>query len=252
MGAALGPAVAAVVTSVLVSKVASGVAEKLGLGEDHAGLVGLGAGIVAGGAMYEGAVAGEAAASARGTAAIDGHFAANQAAPVGAKTTGTGLDLSSGMDAGLSVGGNPANDGLSLASSNTPGVANTVGGPTSVPSIGGGDIVTSSAPPVQAQSGGLLSEGIGAGNTSTAIGKNNIVEKVGAKDSWWKKLFSPENTTQLAIAGIGGYGKAGMAKEAMEYDEDVKKDNEKDWVAADPNPSGFNSVNVSYPSQQRG
>jgi len=56
----------------------------------------------------------------------------------------------------------------------------------------------------------------------------------------------------LAIAGMGGMGKAGIAKETMEYDESVAKDNAKDWAAGDPGTSGFSKLNPSFPSQTRG
>ena len=254
MGAAAIPVVASVITSVIVSKISTAVASKIGLSDSMAGLVGLAAGVGVGGLAMNAAstAASGAATGASGAGAMDAAVAAGNAGPSAATLSKAGLDLS---QANLALG-DPGGNTLSLASSNTTGAANTVAGPTAIPSIDGGSVMTNSP-----KAGGMLTQGsggidapvIGGGNTTAALASGNNIEKVTSGDKgWWGKLFSPENTMMLAIAGMGGMGKAGIAKETMEYDESVAKDNAKDWAAGDPGTGGFSKLNPSFPSQTRG
>lgn len=73
------------------------------------------------------------------------------------------------------------------------------------------------------------------------------------KSDWWGKLFSPEKTMDLAMAGMGGIGKAGMAKEDREYPEKIARQNEKEWMAHDARAGGTGgmlTLGRDYPSQR--
>jgi hypothetical protein len=218
-------------------------AQKLGFGDDMAGLVGIGAG------LYAGGMAGES-------------MAASTAATTGAEST-IGMDLSQAD--------------LSMASLPTPAGVND---PLT---IGAGDLTGGNLAPAQSgvaapiqgiqeagrvapKPGGMLTEGMTpdlsmasapmASNPSTSSQLVTAGTTGGTNadpnGSWWEKLMSNGKMIDLAVAGIGGYGKAGIAKDNREYAEGVNKDNAQDWKAA--GTSGVGRINTpnSYPSQNLG
>lgn len=62
-----------------------------------------------------------------------------------------------------------------------------------------------------------------------------------------EKLFSPDKTMDLAMAGMSGYGKAGIAKESLEYQTGVEDDRAKGW--SDAYGSRANTIKPTYRSQ---
>lgn len=66
-------------------------------------------------------------------------------------------------------------------------------------------------------------------------------------DSWWSKMFTPGKTMDLVMAGMQGYGEAGMRQYEVDRPYEVEKDRGKRWEAM--GTSGFNQVNPTYPSQ---
>ena len=71
--------------------------------------------------------------------------------------------------------------------------------------------------------------------------------------SWWSRLFTPEKTMDLAMAGLSGYGKAGIAKEQMEYDDKMKQKNATAWTNYRGSPGGgLPQLSPNFPSQPAG
>ena len=232
--AAAVPFIAEIVVRVVVSKVASKVATKIGFSDDMANLIGVGVG------MYAGGAAGNAASAA-----------------VNPTNPAPGMDLSSAMDGGMDLAINAPPP--------------TVGGPAPAAPVSAENLSIGSAPGASeglaiggqgpAQSGGMLTQGLGGAGSPAAPPSNTVgtpggstsdrlieggttVGKAGSgDDSWWGKLFSPEKTMDLAMAGLAGAGRAGIAKEQLEYPEKVAKQNAQGWAAGDPNPGGFSSIN---------
>ncbi|MDH3676041.1 MAG: hypothetical protein OES12_11150, partial [Anaerolineae bacterium] len=73
------------------------------------------------------------------------------------------------------------------------------------------------------------------------------VQEEDAGGDWWSRLFSPEKTMDLAMAGMASYGEAGMAKEDREYPEKVAQRNEAEWQKMHGG-SGMLSMGRNYPS----
>jgi hypothetical protein len=69
-----------------------------------------------------------------------------------------------------------------------------------------------------------------------------------AENDWWGKLFTPEKTMDLIMAGMQGYGQAAMAEEEREYPEKIARQNEKEWSRA-YGGGGLLSLSQNYPSQ---
>lgn len=120
---------------------------------------------------------------------------------------------------------------------------------------------TASAPPPAApvaapERTGMLSEtsAIQPAPTTTQVATPPVtsptstsVESTG-QQSWVERLFSPEKTMDLVMAGMSGYAEAGMAQEVLEYPEEVKKQNAAGWAAAYPGKLALPGPRL--PSQQ--
>lgn len=68
--------------------------------------------------------------------------------------------------------------------------------------------------------------------------------------NWWERLFSPEKTMDLAMAAMGGYGDARMAKEDREYPYKKGEQYADEW--ADVYGGELQSLNQRYPGGYRG
>jgi hypothetical protein len=240
MGVAAAAFAGQVIVSVLVSQIATEVAKKVGMSDSMAGLVGLasgmGAGFAAGTAMAApaagGSTAGTTAGAATKTATYGGAAGSPGMAPgAPGAVTGPGNPMGSGFAGNGPPIGNAGSGMLSQSAPSYPSTPppGTVASPSSFPNT---------PPP------GLVP---GDGNTaSNLVGKGTVGAVDTAGKSWAEKLFTPEKTMDLIMAGAGGYAKAGMAKDDREYQEQVAKDNEKEW---NPNGVGINSIRTPYRTQ---
>lgn len=95
--------------------------------------------------------------------------------------------------------------------------------------------------------------------TPTGDTASNIIESQGlvgrtaggSEDTnWWQRMFSPEKTMDLAIAGLQGYSEAAMAEEEREYAEKIAQQNADEWGRA--YGTRVRSLNQNYPSGYRG
>ena len=66
----------------------------------------------------------------------------------------------------------------------------------------------------------------------------------------YTRLYCRNYCGKTLIIRMAGYGKAGIEKEKLEYDEKVKRQNAADWTAN--GTSGFNQLAQNYPSQPSG
>jgi hypothetical protein len=116
-----------------------------------------------------------------------------------------------------------------------------------------GPLNISSAP--VSSGGGMLSQAGGkvappaptATNTASRTIDAATATTGGGEKSWFEKLFTPERTMDLVMAGMKGYSEAAMREEDREYPEKIAKRNAKAWGRAYP---GMLSMSQQYPSQQ--
>ncbi|MDH3638901.1 MAG: hypothetical protein OES09_10640 [Gammaproteobacteria bacterium] len=225
------PIVGAVITSYVVSEAVRAIGPAIGLSDDLTNLLGTVAGAYAGGAAYNAATAAPAA-------------------PV--------------PDLSASPGNIP---GTPLAPSAAPPVSNIAGTP-----LAPAGSPYASAPSAGATRGGMLSEPptvstpARAATTAQAPGTRpspgtdtagRIIEAEtvtpastgGTQTSWLERLFSSDKTMDLVMAGMQGYGQAGIVQEQMEYPERIARENAADWAAAYP---GQKSIRSNFPTQGGG
>ena len=151
-----------------------------------------------------------------------------------------------GPNAGLALG-----DTVATPSSGLMGGQSGPGGPI-------GSSGASPRPPIVPKTEGMLTQGLkpdltvpGGQSTSSQLVSSGTTGTTDAGGkSWWEKLMGSGKTMDLAIAGMGGYAKAGIAKDDREYQERVNRENAAGWQAADPN--AISKINVNFPSQNRG
>jgi hypothetical protein len=233
MGAAAGVMVGQVIVAVLVSKAATIVAQEIGLGDNLAGLVGMGAGIYAGG------MAGDSfGAASTGTAATSTAASNVPGTPFAA--------MEPGMTPPLAAAGPSNIPGTPLAQSGSVN-PNPPANPHGL-NQRGGMLSEGTATTPRATSTNLggsssanmaLSGSTGSDLVSSGVNKESLAPTDGG--SWWDKLMSSDKTIDLAVAGMGGYSAAGIAKGDREYDEDVRKDDARDWVSG--GSVGINKIN---------
>lgn len=292
MGAAV-PIVGAVITSFVVSKAVSALGPKLGLSESTSNMLGMGAGMVAGGYVaglgstaatadtvtatsgvvgqdiptgYGGAssVPGPHASVAPGGVAPSAAAApppspmpAPTAAPQGGMAGSTGLRMGAGMGAPQAPAAAPL-QAPSIVDSNIAGTPLAPKGSQFGSAQSAGATGQSAADP------GLLRQGqmsvteaipnpqakpMGTSKVASQVAEQTMggtTTPAAKEPSWWERLFSPEKTMDLLMAGIQGYGEAGMAKEDREYQEKIARQNEKGWISA--YGSQPVSLNQRYPS----
>ena len=230
MGDAVVDVVTEVAVAVVVSKAATYIAEKVGISDSMANLIGVGA------AGY--------VAHARSQLEPHPIFGGGQGA---ADAPSAGMDLSTGIQ-GVQP---PASAGQPVAPSSV-APSGASGAPDDIGMRPGG---TTQAGGVDA---GMLTQGqSGAGVTSqpgiAPKVESQIVEppvkkkEEPADDSYWSKLFSPERTMDLLLAGIGGAAKQDIAKEEREYPEKVAKANAAAWTKA--GTSNLGTLRQSFPGQ---
>ena len=105
------------------------------------------------------------------------------------------------------------------------------------------------------QVGGAPTPGTGSTEASLTAATNTPPPVAPPKEpaSWWSRLFTPEKTMDLAMAGLSGYGKAGIAKEQMEYDDKMKQKNATAWTNYRGSPGGgLPQLSPNFPSQPAG
>jgi len=215
MAAAI-PIIGAIFTSIIVSKAVSVIGEKIGLSEDLTSILGIVAGAYAGGAAFNAA-------------------SATQTGATGLAEAGSELGATGAAD----IAGSPvAPSAQSVSSNQVIGQGRPPGGIVPRP--------------------GMLSEPSGiVGSTPTPPPPppppppSTVVPGTPAdtSQSWTKRLFSPEKTMDLVMAGMQGMGQAGIRKTELEFDEKVATQNASDWAAAYPKPLSLQGYQP--PSQQK-
>lgn len=239
--AAAVPIVGAIIVSVVVSEAVKAIGPKLGFSDTMVGIGATIAGAYAGGMTYSSAMATTAGAgveSAGGgmdlaldTSTADLSAAGSNVAPSGAGGAGLGLDPNSFNLAASAPTAVPAAPAAAAGGVTTPPL--TVGAaPGADTALGGGMLSRAAAPT--------------AAVPKAATTASRVTDTAGEK-SWYEKLFTPEKTMDLIMAGMTGYSEAGMAEEEREYPEKIAKQNAKDWSKAYP---GMLSLSQQYPSQQ--
>jgi len=215
MGASVIPIIGSIITSVIVSKAVAVIGEKIGLSEDLTGILSAAAGAYAGAATY------------------------NQA--MGAATPGP---AKAGMDLSAATAMPTAQPAMPPPVSNIPGTPLVPGGsPYTSPQSAGGGMLTQAPPPDLAGGGMPPPPG---GTTANQVIESQTAGKAG-EDSWWSKMFSPGKTMDLVMAGMQGYGEAGMRQYEVDRPYEVEKDRGRRWE--EMGTSGFNQVTPTYPSQ---
>lgn len=226
MGEATAEVITEIVVAVVVSEVASSIAEKIGLSDSMADLVGIGAAAYVGAAraqeephpIFGGGTGTGAAGSVldAGLPSLEQQKTSGPVAPSDVAPSGAPDDI--GMRTGegtLPAGG--AASGLLTQGQATPGTVNQ--GANVVPSV--------ETPKVQ----------------SDTVGRTPPPEE----GSYWSKLFSPERTMDMLLAGIGGAAKSKEIEEDREYPEKVAKANAAGWVSAGTENLG--KLKQTFPGQ---
>lgn len=260
MGAA--QVIGGVIASVVVSKAVSSIGPKLGLGESTSNMLGMAAGLYAGGLAS--GVGSTPASQATATATPTTAGADIPTGYGGSPTAGTHHPGVSGSPAGIQPSGavtSPLTPQGSQMTASLQAAPTTPTGHTAVAPPGQLPPVEAAARPgigsTTSQAGqqqGMLKTGTDTGQiestTQAASGKGQTADKVMEEGTtnWWEKLFSPEKTMDLIMAGMQGYGQAGLREYELEYPEKVAKENEKGWLSTyGGSPS---SLNYSPPSRQ--
>ena len=231
MGSAV-PVVGAVVAGFVTSKVVSEVGKSIGLDDGLTNILGAAAGVAVGGLTY-GQASGTAASTAATTAAV--------AATPPPNIPGTPIAPSAGMPTS-NIPGTP------LAPHTSPYASKQSAGSGGMLSQGSMPAPSAAPSPQQpVPTAGRDTSGTMIKEATTT--KPAQVAQTGTEKSWVEKLFSPEKTIDLIMAGMAGYGEAGMRKEEMEYPEKIAEKNARGWANAYP---GQLSINQQYPSQGGG
>ncbi len=233
--AAAVPLIGSIITSFLVSKAIQVVGEKIGLSDSLTNILAIGASIYAGGMTYKAVSASQAANASINT--IPGTTVAPSAV---SNIPGTPLAATPPVS---NIPGTPlAPAGSPLASTPSAGFGQAAvprPGMLSEPSAIAPNV---SAPPPQTPAGVDTAGKIIEGSTGSA-------PLVGDK-SWVDRLFSPDKTVDLIMAGMQGYGKAGVEQYKLEYPEGVAEKNAAGW--ADAYPGKLSLTPPQFPSQGGG
>lgn len=234
--AAAVPVIGAIVVAFVVSKVVQKIGPKLGLSQEMSNMLGMVAGAYAGGMTYAAATPTAAASTTPAGADLGSGAGASNAAPsaqLTAESAGAGAF-------------NPASAAPQhIAGATPPPTAPTaMNGTATIPATAD-QAALSRMTESAARPSGMLTEPpdlMAATKTPTPASTPPVPEK-----SWTERLFSPEKTMDLVMATAQGWAQGGAAQEALEYDENVDKSNEKDWVKRYP---GQKSIGYRPPSQQ--
>jgi hypothetical protein len=214
--AAAVPVIGSIITSVLVSKAVSVIGEKIGLSDNLTSILGTVAAAYAGGTVFN-----ELSAAQKGAQGM----------------TAAGSEMGSGAGATPT----PAAPSADVAASNVPSFDPSSAAPQDI---------------VGAPRGGMLSEPAITPSMSTkppittAKPPTTTVPGTPAstQQSWTERLFSPEKTMDLVMAGMQGIGQAGIRETEMEYPEKIAQQNADAWAKAYPKPLSLEGFKP--PSQQ--
>jgi len=221
MAAAI-PIIGAIFTSVIVSKIVTVVGEKIGLPENLTAILGTVAGAYAGGAAFNQMSAAQTGATEMATAGSElGSGAGATSGPVAPSAQSVPSNQVVGQ--GRPPGGNvPRNSGMLSEPSN---IAPSMAGSATTPTP-----PTTPPPPPSTVVPGTIADT--------------------AQKSWTERLFSPEKTMDMLMAGMQGMGQAGIRETELEYPEKVATKNASAWAAAYPKPLSLQGYQP--PSQQNG
>lgn len=253
-----------IIVSMIVSSAVSQLGPKLGLSESTSDLLGMGAGIYAGGMVGGG--------STDATMQQVGSTSSQVGAEIPAGYGGVPEPHAAGAGVAPAVPPPAINPAVSRGALSTAMQSQPT--PLQAPTTpqAGGELVGKVGGSTPESAGtarteqGLLKQGAGqtsapdtatmnAGKPDTAqmVKERELVKKIDKKDegtNWWKQLFTPEKTMDMAMAAMQGYAEAGMAEEDRKYPEKIAKQNAKDWASAyGTNPA---SLNQTYPSGYKG
>lgn len=261
MGAA-APVVGGIVASIVVSKAVSTIAPKLGFSESTSQMLGVAAGAAAG--MYAGGAigGGSTEASAEIAGATSSEVGTQLPAGYGGPSTPTGSGFSgtgpTTMGVQPSVSAGPAVDPQASRGALSKAIeSQSFQAPATQAPPPENLVSRTNVQPVQSQ--GMLSQGVtrGAPDVSQMPTKSAMSETVkqqamggaggtGEEDNWWKRLFSPEKTMDLAMAAMSGYGESKQRKWELEYPEKLRQERADEWDAA--YGGGSASISRQFPS----
>ena len=218
--AAAAPIIGSIITSIVVSKAVQEIGPRIGMSDDMTSLLSFAAAAYAGGYTYN-----TTAAAAGGAAG--GAGAAGTAG--GAYTSPPGPHAGAAAPPVSNIPGTP------LAPSDSPYASRPTAGASEasmavdVPKTRGGMMTESASPPPTTRAPAGTDTAGSIIESSTQQGLHQPVE-----DSWMSRLFSPEKTMDLVMAGVKGYGQAGIEEYKLEYPEKVATENAQGWAEAYP------------------
>jgi hypothetical protein len=212
MGAAV-PVIGSIIVGAIVSKAVQTIGPKLGLSEDITGIAATIAGAYVGGMTYNSAVG---------------------AGPAGQGSAPTDLSPVSLADGGVQSGPNP-HDASEIAT-----------GAKAYPAEYGSVPAKTPLDPMASPNTGMLTQSQPPGGVEfSQTGKTTVK----TEPTYMQRLFSPEKTMDMLMAGIAGYGEAGMAKEDREYPQKIKDRDAAAWSQAFP--GSMSQISPTFPSQRR-
>jgi len=224
MGAAAGAVVGQVVVGALVGMAAQKVSQSLGMPDMVSNMIGMGAGIAAGG-MVTGAA---------GTAA-------------GVSPAAAGVPMTPGGSTAVA----PPSQ---LPTTTPPQVSNVAGtpiAPDASPHKARGGMLSQKPPQIATPPSSAPPATVGGPQGTTA--DRAIAAGTGgdmkASPTWVERLFTPEKTMDMVMAGMQGYAQSDQRKWELERDYEREDEISKRWKDQDSDPR---SLKPTYPTQDYG
>ena len=228
MGAAAAVVAGQIITSIVVSKVATVVAQKIGLSDDLAGLVGIGAG------LYAGGLAGaEMTAASTATAPAGVDIAASALPP--ANIPGTPIAPSAAP---------PVTTGPGMIPGPIQGVQSPLPAPPNIQS--GGMLAPKQTPPVASATAPPV--GTDTATDMVKAGTTSVPADPGAT-SWWDRIWQSSKTMDTLVGAAGGAAQGYLQGQAVkdQYKAQYAREDELAGRWGDGSLNG----SLAYPNQAR-
>lgn len=221
MGAAAGAVAGQIIVGAVVGMAAQKVSQKLGMPDMVSNMIGMGAGIYAGGMVTGGAGTAAGVSPAAGTLTPAQQAAAQPGAAMDMSVPEVSLTGPGAESAAPSGGMLTQPPPVDFAMNAPP--------PQAVP--------PQAAPP----QGTTADRAIAAGTTGDTGLK--------ASPTWMERLFTPEKTMDMVMAGMQGYAQSDQRKWELERPYERKDEISKRWKDQDGAPR---SLKPTYPTQDYG
>ena len=230
MGAAV-PIIGQIITSFVVGKVASKVASAIGLSDDMAGLVGIGAGLWAGSAMFS-----SPTHTSSTMPAAPGPAGATTQAPIDASATG-----------GMMARNTPPavmTPETGMAGLQPSGAVTT---PVSSEVYQAGNVAPTTVPPVQPQTVAPVTQQVAGEIPQTVTPTVTPVET----ESWWDKIWNSDRTMDTLVGAAGGMAQGYMTGQAVE-DRNKAIEDRQDEMSDRWKNHNYSGPRIQYPTRQSG